>query len=165
MLKLKLQSFGHLMRRANSLEKTLTLGKFKGRRRRGRQRMRWLEGIIDSMNMSLSELWEMAKDRGAWRAAVHEVAKSQTQLRDSTTASLVAEHWLWGMRASVAVARSLNCSNTCGIFPDQGSNTGPLHWQVNSYPLDHQRSSGEHSLSGGDQGGKGSESLRSLMPI
>ena len=78
MLKLKFQYFGHLMRRANSLEKTLTLGKFKGRRRRGRQRMRWLEGIIDSMNMSLSELWEMAKDRGAWRAAVHEVAKSQT---------------------------------------------------------------------------------------
>ena len=93
-LMLKLQYFDHLMGRADSSEKTLMLGKTEGRRGRGQQKMRWLDGLTDSVDVSLRKLWEMVKDRQAWRSAVHEIAKSQTRLRGWTT-TVTAPWWSW----------------------------------------------------------------------
>ena len=95
-LRLKLQYFGHLIRRVDSLEKTLMLGRIGGRRRRGRPRMRWLDGITDSMDMNLGELQELVMDREAWRAVIHGVAKSRTQLSDPTTSPVGLPRWLSG---------------------------------------------------------------------
>ena len=93
MLRLTLQYFGHMRRRTNSLEKTLMLGKIEGRRRRGQQRMRWLDGITDSMDMSLSKLWKMVKNREVWHAVVHGITKSWTRLSDRTKTNLSHEEF------------------------------------------------------------------------
>ena len=121
MLKMKLQYFGHLMRRADSFEKTLVLGTIEGRRRRGQQRMRWLDGITYSMDMGLGRLWELVIDRKAWRAVIHGVTKSRTRQRDWTELNWVSEEWLqeasWSWLQCISLRlRKCQCCHPMFVF-------------------------------------------------
>ena len=129
MLKLKLQYFGHLMQRTDSFEKTLMLGKIEGRRRRGRQRMRWLDGITNSMDMNLSKVWELVMDREAWHAAVHGVTKSRTRMSDWTELKHGLPRWLSGKEPTCQCRRPGDAASIpeSGRFPGEG-NGNPLRY-------------------------------------